>query len=233
MAKVMSKEAAFWLGGYDLAEDTTNLEIASLCGDLESTTMPQAAQRFIAGNFSGEFSHDGLFDDRAGGINVAGAALIGTTPVVTVAVEDVAGKRAMSGLVLHTAYTTPATLGGLIVARITGVTDNKVEIALVLQEKVAKTGNFDSASVNNNGSSANGGVGFLHVFAANGTADVVIEESPDDGVEPFATKLTFAQFSGISSERVSVSGTVEQYLRVALTLGTATSVTYAVTFARG
>ena len=167
-------------------------------------------------------------------LNAAAAALISAIPVVTLAVSNVAGKRAFSGLVLETGFKTPLPLGGLILGRVEGMTDGKVETSsLVIQEKVTKTANFNSASVNNAASSSNGGVGFLHVFAANGTANVVIQESSDDGlVDPFATKLTFAQFSGVSSQRVAVTGTVEQYLRAALTPGTATSVTYAITFAR-
>lgn len=233
MARYLSDVVAFWLGGYDLTTDSTSVEMASLARDVESTTLGQAAEKFVSGIYGGEFSHDGILDGTAGQINTAGAALIGTNPVATLAVSNTAGKRAMSGQVLETSFKTPAPLGGLVMATVTGVTDGKVEQALVVQEKVTKTGNFDSASVDNAASSSGGGTGFLHIFAANGTADVVIEESSDDGGgDAFATVLTFAQFSAVGSQRVAITSSVERYIRVALTLGTATSVTYAVTFAR-
>lgn len=234
MAKYLSDVAQFWFGGYDLGADTTQAEMGNLCRALPTHGWGDSAEKNIAGILAGEFRHDGMLEDAANQFNAAAAALINTTPAVTLAVSNTAGKRAFSGLVYQSAFKTPMSLGGLILGRVDGTTDGKVESsALVIQEKVTKTSNFNSASVNNSASSSNGGVGFIHVFAADGTADVVIEESSDDGAgDAFATVLTFAQFSGISSERVAITGTVEQYLRVALTLGTATSVTYAVTFAR-
>jgi len=233
MARYLSDVVAFWLGGYDLTTDSTNVEMSSLARDVECTTLGQSAEKFVSGVYGGEFSHDGILDGTAGQVNTAGAALIGSSPVATLAVSNTAGKRAMSGLVLETSFKTPTPLGGLVMATVAGVTDDKVESALVIQEKVTKTGNFDSASVDNAASSSAGGTGFLHVFATDGTADVVIEESSDDGAgDAFATVLTFTQFSALGSERIAITGSVERYIRVALTLGTATSVTYAVTFAR-
>lgn len=306
MAKTLSTLAVVWLGGYDLTPDTTSVEMESLVADVESTTLPQSAERVIAGLKGGSFVHEGILDDnaavtitsssvanpsnllcatphgllsgntstiaahsgsspsingvhtvtvvdtlnftipvnvtsggtggtstRGGGLHTAAAALIATIPAVTMAVQNSPGKRAMSALFLETAFKTPVALGGLIMVKVEGKTDQKVEVGVVLQPKVSVIATTNGASLNNAASSANGAVGFLHVFASNGTADVIIEESSNDGGgDPFATKLTFPQFSGIGSVRVAVTGTVEQYLRAVITFGSATRVTFAVTLAR-
>jgi len=306
MAKYLSTQVELWLGGYDITPDTTSVEMESMVRDVDSTTLPQTAERVIAGLRGGSFSHDGFLDSndaititsssvasptnilcatphglisgdtvtiaghsgstpsingvhtvtvvdtlnytipvnvtvggtggtstRGGGTNSAGAALIGTIPVVTLAVQGAAGKRCMSGLMLETSFKTPAALGGLLMATVEGKTDDKVEIGVVLQPKVTVTTSTNGASLDNSASSANGIMGFLHIFAADGTATITIEESSDDGAgDAFATVLSFTQISGISSQRVAITGTVERYLRAVITLGTATSVTAAVTVAR-
>ena len=306
MAKTLSSLAVVWMGGYDLTPDTTSAEMESRVADVESTTLPQSAERVIAGLRGGSFVHEGILDDnaavtitsssvanptnilcaaphgllsgdtttiashsgstpsingvhtvtvvdtlnftipvnvstggtggtstRGGGVHTAAAALIATIPAVTLAVQNAQGKRAMSAQFLETAFKTPVALGGLILVKVEGKTDQRVEVGVVLQPKATLISTTNGASLNNGAASANGAVGFLHVFAANGTADVIIEESDDNGgSDAFATKLTFPQFSGIGSRRVAVTGAVEQYLRVVITLGSATSVTFAVTLAR-
>jgi hypothetical protein len=100
----------------------------------------------------------------------------------------------------------------------------------ILHPLTARTSAANFDSVNGGAQTAFGGVAFLHVTAFSGTnATVTVQDSADD--ETFGTLKAFAQFTGTGSEAIDITGTVEQYVRVALS-GTFTSVTFAVSFSR-
>lgn len=97
-----------------------------------------------------------------------------------------------------------------------------------------ETASGNAASHDAGAASGNGGVGHLHVVAADGTsptADVVIQHSADGST--WVDLVTFTQATGRTAERKAVSGTVEQFLRAKWTLGgTSPSFTFVVAFAR-
>jgi hypothetical protein len=113
---------------------------------------------------------------------------------------------------------------------VTGQKDNGV-IVFSLGSKVA-TGT--GLATNNGASTASGGAGYFHVTAKSGTSptlDVKIQDSADDTT--YADLLTFTQATGLTGERKTVSGTVDQYLKIAYTIGgTDPSFTFMVSFAR-
>lgn len=234
MAKYKAENVQFWAGGYDLAADTRRVGIEVAVAVLDPTALSDVAERTLSGIRRGSFEHTGMLDDAAGQSNAALAALLNTVPVVTVApMGNTQGKRAVSGLVVALGFKGSGPLNDVLLQQLQGQTDGRVEIAKVLQVKVTKTVSFGPVGYDDGAASSAGAVGFLHVFAANGTADVTIEESSDNGSgDPWLTLVTFAQFSALGSQRVAVTGAVERYVRARLVLGTATSVTYAVTWAR-
>lgn len=91
-----------------------------------------------------------------------------------------------------------------------------------------------SASKNDGASSANGLSAILNIFDIDsGTPTFIIEDSPNDST--WATLKAFAAVaSGVepTGERVTVSGTVDQYLRVTST-GTFTNADHAIAYRRG
>lgn len=103
-------------------------------------------------------------------------------------------------------------------------------LGVTLHELDAETGAANFASVDQSAQSTNGARAFLHVTAFTGTdATVTVEDSSDDAV--FASLGAFTQVTGTTSEAIEITGTVEQYVRVALT-GTFTSITFTVSFHR-
>lgn len=100
----------------------------------------------------------------------------------------------------------------------------------ILHPLTARTSAADFDSVDGGAQSLLGGVGFLHVTAFSGTdATITIQDSADDNT--FGTLQAFTQVTGTGSEGINIPGTIERYVRVALT-GTFTSVTFAVSFSR-
>ena len=90
---------------------------------------------------------------------------------------------------------------------------------------------MNGASVNNLASSAFGGVGHLHVTAFTGTnATVKIQDSPNDAA--WSDLIAFTSITGVTSERLTDTGTVDQYVRAIISVDNFTSMTFAVSFAR-
>ncbi len=116
------------------------------------------------------------------------------------------------------------------------ITDNDHTMAFgkVLEAGTARTATLTGASVNNLEASTNGIVAHLHVTVSSGGVwSFVIQESSDDGSDPFATIATFdAIGDAVEAERIDVSGNVEQYLRILATKSSGT-LTFWCTVARG
>lgn len=95
----------------------------------------------------------------------------------------------------------------------------------------AETSTGAFSSVDEAASSANGGIGHLHVTAFTGTdVTIKIQDSADDAA--WADLITFSSVTGVTSERATVTGTIDRYVRANITAGTFTTVTFAVAFAR-
>jgi hypothetical protein len=93
----------------------------------------------------------------------------------------------------------------------------------------SSTGNFASNDYGS-GPTTNGGTAFLHVLEFNGTtATVTVEDSANDST--FGSLVAFTAATGLTSEKVTVAGDVERYVRVNLA-GTFTTITFVVSFAR-
>jgi hypothetical protein len=88
--------------------------------------------------------------------------------------------------------------------------------------------------VDGGAASTNGLRAFIHVVEFTGTnATVVIQESSDDGSgDAYATIASFTSITGVGAEAIEITGAVERYLRVAVTVDNFTTMDYAVTVAR-
>lgn len=113
------------------------------------------------------------------------------------------------------------------------VADGPVDHGVALHDLVAETGASPVAyaSVNEVAATTNGGVGHLHVTALTGTNAVIkIQHSTNDSV--WTDLVTFVSATAVGSQRIEVTGTVNQYVRAQVASGTYSSVTFSVAFAR-
>jgi hypothetical protein len=92
-----------------------------------------------------------------------------------------------------------------------------------------------ATTLNNTQASSTGLRAFLHVTEFTGTdATVVVEESSDDGGgDAYAAIASFTSITGVGAEAISVSGAIEQYTRVNVTVDNFTTMTFGVVIARG
>jgi hypothetical protein len=108
---------------------------------------------------------------------------------------------------------------------------NAVRTGVMLHDLEAETTTGNYASVDQAASSPNGGVANLNVTAFSGTnVTIKIQDSATNST--WADLITFSTVSGVTSERSTVAGSVDRYVRAIISAGTFTSCTFSVAFAR-
>ena len=203
----------------------------------DSTVYGKSAKTYVAGLIDGTVSLGGLWDGAASAIDSILSALIGAAAsVLTIGLNGTTvGNRATLASPLETSYEIDDSVSELVGISFEGQSDDRVETGLFLHNLVAETVTGIAVSQDNGGASAAGAVGHLHLTAVSGTTPtmtVFLEHSTNNTT--WATLLTFTALAGTTtSERKTVTGTVNRYLRASWTItGTAPSYTFAVACAR-
>lgn len=131
-------------------------------------------------------------------------------------------------------YEVPASVSEVVGFTCEAQGDDGADWGASLHDLTAETATGNGTSVDNAASSANGGVATLHVTAASGTtpsATVKVQHSSDDSV--WVDLITFTAATTSTSERKTVTGTVNRYVRGQWTIsGTSPSFTFVAAFAR-
>mgnify|MGYP000125494879 CR=1 FL=1 len=238
MSFVATTKSRALLGLLNLSCYSRNFSATSTTDMLEVTTLCKTAKEFIPGQTAGSVSMDGPLDVD-GTINAFDDAihdLKASSAPVTYGPEGIsAGSVALMGLSLQTTVTRQSSVTGTVdwsaAADITG----GLEAGAFIEAENAITTTTNGTAQNNGAATTNGGIAHLHVSAYSGlTSDVVTIEHSVNGSTSWATLVTFATVTGVTSEQVIVApGTsVRQYLRVVDTVTGTGSTTRAVAFAR-
>ena len=105
---------------------------------------------------------------------------------------------------------------------------------VILENATTITDTANGSSNDLTAQTTNGGVAHLHLTAfATATSDAITIEDSSTGSSGWATIATFATATGLTSERVVITGTIKRYVRVVDTVvGGPGSVTRLVAFAR-
>lgn len=123
-----------------------------------------------------------------------------------------------------------STVDWSVAAEVTGQADYN---ATILSNAGVVTATQNGSSVDGGAATANGAVFHLHVTAWTGlTSDVVTIEDSSTGSSGWATIATFTSVSGLTAQRVAITGAVKQYVRVVDTVVGTGSVTRLVAMAR-
>jgi len=125
--------------------------------------------------------------------------------------------------------------GSATSANVSGIATGGVDLGVMVEDFTAITEDTEGTARDNGAATANGGVAHLHVSAFAGLdSDAITIEHSVNGSTSWATLVTFATVTGLTSERVVVApGTaVRQYLRVKDDVTGVGSVTRAVAFSR-
>ncbi len=234
MAAVHGKNTAILVGQYDISTYFNQVSIAKDVQAVSVDTFGSDDHAFIAGLGSGSISLGGLWDNTAtsGSDAILDAALDGSQQVVTVSFPGASaiGQKATMLHARETSYPIRSSIDDAVRLNSGLTADGGVRGGVVLHHNNSESTGSNFASVDNSAATDYGSVGHLHVLSFSGTsATVKITDSTDDAV--FADHITFASVTGATSERATVTGTVNRYARVELS-GTFTEITFVVSFAR-
>lgn len=226
------------VGAYNLLADSAAIQLKIEQLTDESTSLGDSwTEHSLLGLFRADLSQNGYFNDAAAASNAALVGL-GAARVFSVGVEGNTIGKQMIGLegAVQLDYERIASLSALHRARSMLRVTGQVDHGLILHALTAETANMDTEGANsqdNGASSAAGGVGYLHVTAYSGFTNIIakVRHSTDDVT--YADLITFATVTATTSERKTVSGTVNRHTAMNLTVSGAGSATFMVGFKRG
>ena len=222
-----------YVGGYDLSGDSrTFSSLDNFFDEADLTGWNEAVYNFLAGSprHTGVRGYQALLNDTASSgahsllkqvaatpntnrlslLFGGGAAPAIADPAYIMASAQMGDVRGLEGLspILTCDFLPDA-------AQFTNVEENP--FGVVLHPATSLSATTNGTSVNNGGSSANGGHANLHItVTSGGTWAFKIQHSPNDSA--WADLITFtADGSAITSEQGNVSGTIDQYTRFVAT----------------
>lgn len=203
----------------------------------EVPALGDGGMKFIAGLLDGAFSVDGYFDPDSDSLWSELKASRGTTEglLATVLPDGFTiGSPAFVTIGNISSFTTDSAVTDAVSLAMESQPNGGVDWGVSLHPHTAETATGNAASVDNTASSSNGGVATLHVTAASGTSptlDAAVQHSVDDSV--WVDLIEFTQATAETSERKTVTGTVNRYLRGEWEIGgTSPSFTFVIAFAR-
>lgn len=236
MAKQTGLGDAFYIDGHDLSGDVTSVDtIATRKAVLDTPVLNQSGMVRLAGMGDGEISFTSWFDD---GTNLAHDALSGlpTTDVTTMYCRGTAADSPTAMLVakqINYDYTrgTDKSLSAVVQCLGNG---NGIEWGVLFAAEATQSSAGSTSSKDDGASTSNGLAAVLHIIDINsGTPTFKIEDSPND-----SDWTDLVSFSAVANgnepaaERVTVTGTVNRYLRITST-GTFSNAKFIVAYRRG
>ncbi len=237
MAKLLGPNARLYIAGYDISAIVAGvtpernrefLDYAVMDGGLGYHHFPLLGKDSL--------KLDALFDDSYTAVlqalrsDTAGYQVIipfGTTQGAT-------GLAVNAGLLKNLTYKAVTTELNRISADILA-NDYPWDEVLLMHPAATRTTSSEGTAINNSTQSTGGLIGYMQYWdlGANDTLAISIQQSSDNGVgDAFADKIAFTALDGAvltrGAERKTVSGNIEQYLRVAWVFGG--TPTYSCTF---
>lgn len=197
---------------------------------LEPTTFGDGGnKRALAGLTDSTFNCEGFIDADT---NSEAAAWTGNTPLSYSHTGFARGESVWLVDTLKTSFEPGSQVAGMSSFSLNGQTDGPVSFGVSLHDLTAETATGNGTGHDGAASSASGGVGHLHVTSFSGLTNAVIKIQHSTDNNTFADLITFSTATGTTSERKTVTGTVNRYLRYALTVTGTGSVTFQTSFAR-
>ncbi|MGC5330994.1 hypothetical protein [Micromonospora sp. DT62] len=199
------------------------------------TSLLDDGERFVPGLLSGSMTVNGTFDADPGTLydKLAAAADIDNGALITVLPEGfTVGKPALMAAADLSGFEAPASVTETVSLSVIATADEAVDLGAVLHGLVAETAGGNVASVDGLTSTANGGVGSLHVTAYSGLTNLSVKVQHSTNNSVWADLLTFDLVTGKTSGRTAATGTVNRYVRCLWTVTGTGSATFVVAFAR-
>ena len=233
MAKKSGLGQQLFQGIYDLSGDTSAISSWSTpVGVLDVTGIDKSANERIQGTVDASLSYNVFFNDATGAAHLASRVPPASTSVTWAlgqTVGDAAGMMAGVG----TSYDPSRAADGMLSFDIETVGNATAPVWGVMLTPGAKTdtGAANGATLDQSAQTTAGAEMVLHVTSFTRTNFTATVQDSSNG-SSWGTLKAFTQVTDTGTERVTVSGTVERYVRV-ISAGTFNPVTFVVGFRRG
>lgn len=226
-----------YVNGYDLSSFLDKADSKGQADMLDVTAFGANSKAYVSGLLDADLSLEGFFDNTPStGLDAVCASILGSGTMGAVSLMwagDAIGARGISALALESEYDIGSAVAEIVSATLAFKTSTGQEPVVSQHALATEVGTVNSASVDNGASSANGGAGYIHVPSAVAltSATLKIQHSVDNST--FTDLITFANVTAAPAyQRFAVLGTVNRYVRCALTALTGTSITYFAAFNR-
>ena len=233
MAKQAGLAQKFFQGIFDLSGDVSAISSWSTpVAVLDITGIDSSAVERAQGLVGGSVSYNVFFNDAAGAAHLASrvpTAAANMTWAIGQTVGDAAGMVAS----VATNYDGTRSADGALSFDIEAMNHATPPVWGVMLTPGAKTdtGAANGATLDQGAQTTAGAEAILHVTSFTGSNFTATVQDSANGSD-WGTLKAFTQVTDTGSERVTVSGTVERYVRV-ISAGTFNPVTFAVSFRRG
>mgnify|MGYP001160947558 CR=1 FL=1 len=224
MAKTSGLNVRLYAEGYDLNTDVNSLSGVGYTQELlDTTALATTARTRIIGTNDSSLSVNGWFDAGTDLSHALWTSNSGKKPTadqeVIVALGTSIGDPTVCITAKQATYDISRAPGSAIATTVeyTEADGNGAEFGVLLTAaKQTDSSAANTASVDNGASSAGGLSGFISAMSlASGTATVKIQHSTNDSA--WSDLVSFTAVTGQTAERISVTGTVNRYIRVATT----------------
>ena len=237
MAKTNGLNCRLYVEGYDLSGDANALSGLGYTNELlDITALDVSARKRIVGSVDTEMSFDAWFDNAANKQHAVWTSNSGKLPTadqeVLIPMGASVGDQCICLVAKQGTYSTTRSTGSAISANATFTANGSAaEYGVMLtahDDTVASAAT--GTAVDNSASSANGGAGYIQSFSlASGTAVCKIQHSADNST--YTDLVTFTSVTGVTAERVEVTGTVNRYIKYSIS-GTFSNLSMAMAFSR-
>lgn len=235
---------------YDLSSYFSSADMTWDVDTPEVTTFSTSdySRQYIAGLRNGTFSFAGFYSATSSlAEDAAISPLIGsTTPMlITYAPQGLTVNQVTySAQSFINSYSPSSPVDGVAAISLDAQGHQKISRGVSLSNLTARTSDGSATVVNQTAATSSGGVGFLHLtdvsVPATGSLAVAIQDSPTSSPGSWADLVAFTAVtsSTATSERKTVTGNVDQYVRAEWAFASVTSgaiaesATFAVTFER-
>lgn len=228
---VLSKE-------FDISPYLNSVSVTNGVEIPETTTFGSNDRSYIAGHLEGTISFEGYFDGSEDAIDEILEAALGNATYSPVSVSNDGagvGRRAILLEAVSTSYELSSPLTDVVAISGGANANQGLDYGVWLGALSAITGTSTGTSVDNSASSTNGGVAHLHITANTRSSTTVakVQHSTDNSVWADLVTFTTVGTGAVTSQRATVTGTVNRYLRALVTPASGTgSITFSIAFSR-
>lgn len=231
MSFTHSKDSRFAFGSSALAAYLTGYTTSTSTDTADTTPLAESARTYVAGLSDSTITATGLFESLYDTAAVAALGAANGSPV-TVAPEGFAvGSPVLVVAGREISYELTSAVGEVVGANVSIQGDGRFDAGVSLADLSEVTAGGNGTAHTAAAGTSNGGVATIHVTACTGTLTVKIQHSTNNST--WSDLVTFTAATAATSERVTVTGTVNRYLRASWTLtGAGAAATFTTSFAR-